>query len=187
MDTKLTLNEKVKNLFKNDPKLIFDHFRNIGIAAVLALGAGSLRSFNIDKNPLYINDITWVCSFIVFAIAAVLMIINTTFAQISINLFFFNKTKFEGVIQKLGSAIVMYSYTALLLALTVMYSFNSANDRITELNQQQVESDRLHLNIEKISEVVRKLEETNIKLENENMQLIERNQTLNLKLSQLNK
>jgi hypothetical protein len=101
METILPLKEKIKNLFTDDPKPIFDHFRNIGIAAALALGAGALRSFDLDGNPAYLNDIALVCSFIAFALATILLIINTSFAQISINMFFFNKTKFKGFFKNL--------------------------------------------------------------------------------------
>lgn len=187
MEQKLSLGMKIKNLFFNDPKPIFDHFRNIGIAAVLALGASALRSFNLYDNPFYINNIAMMCSYVTFVIAMALLIINTSYAQVSINLFFFNKTKFEGVWQKLGSGIPVYSYTVILVALIVMYSFNSANERVDQLTKQTVDSEKLYLNIDKIKETVEVLDGKATILEAENNHLKEENEKLRIEVSQLNK
>ncbi len=69
METQTSLKQRIENLFKSDPKPIFDHFRNIGIAAALALGAGALRSFSLENNPWHLNDIALVCSYVTFAIS----------------------------------------------------------------------------------------------------------------------
>lgn len=183
----MSLWEKIKCLFKNDPKPIFDHFRNIGIAAAFALGGGALHSFNLDNNLWYLNEVASVCSYVTFAIATGLLIINTSYAQISINIFFFNKTKFEGFLQKLGSAIVIYGYTGILFTLTVMYSLNAADDRIKKHNQQQAASDELYLNIAKVTETIGVLEDKILNLQAENSQLKEENSSLNLEVAQFNK
>lgn len=187
MEAQTSLKQRVENLFKSDPKPIFDHFRNIGIAAALALGAGALRSFNLENNPWYLNDIALVCSYVTFAITIVLLIINISFAQISINMFFFNKTKFDGFLQKIGSAIVLYTYTGVLFALTVMYALNAANDRIEKLNQQQAEADKLYLNIEKVNEALNRLGEENVTLRSENSRFKNENESLSSEVSQFNK
>jgi hypothetical protein len=187
MKAELSLVEKIRNVFKSDPKPIFDHFRNIGIVAALALGAGALRSFNVENNLFYLNDIAWVCSFITFVIATILIIINISFAQISINLFFFNKTKFNGFFQKLGSAIPVYSYIGVLFALTVMYSFNTANDRIEKLKQQEFAAEKMYLNVEKVSETLKMFEVKIKQLESENVNLKEERNTILLEFSQFNK
>lgn len=187
MEAETPLNQKIRNLFKTDPKPIFDHFRNIGIAAALALGAGALRSFNLENNPGYLNDIALVCSYVAFTIATVLLIINTSFAQTSINLFFFNKTKFNGFFQKLISAIALYSYIGVLVALTVMYAFNAANDRMERRNQQQAAAEKLYLNIEKVNETLERLGEENIKLRSVNSKLKDKNENLSTEVSQFNK
>lgn len=186
MKSQTSLMQRIKNLFKSDPKPIFDHFRNIGIAAALALGAGALRSFNIANNPWYLNDIALVCSYFTFAVATVLLIINISFAQVSINIFFFNKTKFDGVWQKIGSAVVIYTYTGVLFALTVMYALNASNDRIEKLNQQQAEAGKLYLNIEKVNETLKKLEAEHINLRSENSRLKDENESLRSELSKFN-
>lgn len=187
MEAQTSLKQRIENLFKSDPKPIFDHFRNIGIAAALALGAGALQSFNLENNPWYLNDIALVCSYVTFAITTVLLIINISFAQISINMFFFNKTKFDGLLQKIGSAIVLYTYTGVLFALTVMYALNAANDRIEKLNQQQAEADKLYLNLEKVNETLKRLGEENVNLKSENSRLKNENESLSSEVSQFNK
>ena len=180
----MLLLRKLKYLCEHDPKPIFDHFRNIGISAALTIGAGALRSFNIEGNPGYINYIAFVCSFIAFTLAMLLLIINTSFAQISINLFFFNKTKFTGRLQKLGSALVMYSYLGVLVALSVMYSINSASDNSSRLNQQSLALERTHMSIEMLIEIIVNLENENIKLQTANTKLSATNAELIVKISQ---
>ncbi|WP_372740209.1 hypothetical protein [Neptunomonas sp.] len=187
MKEQTSLTQRIQNLFKSDPKPIFDHFRNIGIAAALALGAGALRSFHLENNLWYLNDVALVCSYVTFALATVLLIINTSFAQISINIFFFNKTKFDGVLQKIGSAVVLYTYTGVLFALTVMYALNAANDRIEQINQQQAEAGKLYLNIEKVNETLKTLGEENVKLRSENSRLESDIESLSSEVSQFNK
>lgn len=179
--------EKIKSLLINDPKPIFDHFRNIGITAALVLGGCVLNSFNLDANPWYLNEIVSVCSYVIFAVAAGLLIINTSYAQISINIFFFNKTKFESFFKKIGSAIVIYSYTGILIALTVMYSLNAADNRTKKHDQQQAAPDKLYLKIEKVNETIGKLENKIIKLRTENTQLKEESRSLNLEIAKFNK
>jgi cell division protein ZapA (FtsZ GTPase activity inhibitor) len=186
MEAPTSLKQKIENLFKSDPKPIFDHFRNIAIAATLALGASALQSFNLDNNPLYVNNIALACSYVTFAIAIFLLIINISFAQISINMFFFNKTKFDGAFQKIGSAIVLYTYTGVLLALTVMYTLNTSNDKIEKLDQQKVESEKLYLNIMKIEEALEKLGKENSNLRSENSRLKDEIDKLNSQSSQYN-
>ncbi len=180
MEAEISLKQKIVHLFKNNPKPIFDHFRNIGIVAALTFGAGELRSFNLESYPWYVNDIALACSYITFAIAIVLLIINISFAQLSINLFFFNKTKFNGFFQKLSSAIVLYSYTGVLFALTVMYAFNFTSHKTENLNPTQAASEELYLNIDKVNETIGKLREENKKLKNENSRLKSENKNPNL-------
>jgi predicted RNase H-like nuclease (RuvC/YqgF family) len=73
-----------------------------------------------------------------------------------------------------------------MFALTVMYSFNAANDRIEDVNQQQVASEKLYLNIEKVNETIRQLVEENKSLQSKNGQIKEENNQLILEISQFN-
>lgn len=187
MKAELSVGKKIKNVFKSDPKPIFDHFRNIGIVAALALGAGALRSFNVENNLFYLNDIASVCSIITFLLATILIIINISHAQTSINLFFFNKAKVNGFFKRLVAAIPVYGYIGVLFALTVMYSFNTASDRIEKLKQQGFSTEKIYINLEKVSETLRIFEMKIRNLESENTKLKEERDSILLEISQFNK
>jgi hypothetical protein len=79
---------KYTRLFTEDPKPIFDHFRNIAIVGALVIGAGLLKKIDIVGNPLYVNGIAKSSFWIIVIVAVLLLAMNTRFAQVSINTFF---------------------------------------------------------------------------------------------------
>jgi heme/copper-type cytochrome/quinol oxidase subunit 4 len=111
-------------LFKEDPKPIFDHFRNIVIVGVLTLGAGILNKVDIINSPLYVNEIAQCSSWVIMIAVIFLLAINICFAQVSLNKFFFGSTKNKSWQKKALLTIIFYSYTIILAAIIVMYSLN---------------------------------------------------------------
>lgn len=80
MEGQTSPEQRIEILFESDLKPIVDHFINIGIAAALVLGA--VRDFKVENSPSYLNDISLFWSYVIFAIASVLLIIKISFPDI---------------------------------------------------------------------------------------------------------
>lgn len=89
---------RCKLLFKNDPKPIFDHFRNIGISSAMLIGAAIMhyKTDNYHNNfRLLINVAT--CS--VAIVGTFTAILNINYAQISLVKFLFgNKSNYNLIV-----------------------------------------------------------------------------------------
>lgn len=119
----IALFSKVKKIFKADPKPIFDHFRNIAIAAGLAIGAGYIGRVDFVGFPFHFEKIIQIASYLTLFVSIVLLTLNVSFAQISINKFLFDKTEFDTILGKLMSGLAVYSYSVLLIGLIIVYMF----------------------------------------------------------------
>ncbi|WP_354688968.1 hypothetical protein MRK42_06960 [Aeromonas sp. 19NY04SH05-1] len=120
--TRGSLIENLKNLFIDDPKPIFDHFRNMGIASAFLLGAKSLKSLNIKNPPSFINveSVFAVLSGSVVAIASLLLVMNVCFAKKSIDSFF-KKDCLDTCCMRLVPSIAWFLYTAIISIIFFMY------------------------------------------------------------------
>ena len=163
--------ERFKAFIKKDPKGVFDHFRNIGIAATLALGAGALSEFKIAGNPYLLNDIAEFSYIFVLVVASVLFALNIMFAKKSWNQALFGKEKPTKFIEKLLSWIMSIIYSVMLFTLTIMFTFNAAKTSIESIKDKEGNQEKLILNIKKVNETLNRIIKENEKLSIENNRL----------------
>lgn len=170
--------ENLRGLFKNDPKPIFDHFRNIAIVGGLYVGAGALQNFHAADNLTSLNNLTVVVSITIEIIASILLVMNVSFASSSINKFLFDKEELSDNSEKAISSTVLWIYSGFLFFISIMYTFNSPQSSIWELSEnsriyearnvrddklvetvsQMVEQQKaIHLNLQEIEEEVQTL------------------------------
>jgi hypothetical protein len=97
----ISYKQKINNIFTQDPKPIFDHIRNIGIAAAVIIGAGLLKASDFaanSKSPEVIN-----LAALSLAIGGtILFIINMKFAQNNISALILDKHASTGVLDRLS-------------------------------------------------------------------------------------
>ncbi len=183
MQTVLRVRKKIEKFSSYDPKPLFDHFRNIAIAAALALGANALHILSSDIHHVILSKFALWSSYIAFAIATMLLFLNTLHAYNSINSCF-TRVSNSSISKKLAmTSMVLYLF--LLVALTVMYSFDSLSKNADRQEHQKTTSERIHLNIDKVAQTAKQLSDKNIELENENARLKNEINTLNEKITKL--
>ncbi|EAS66444.1 hypothetical protein L4D04_06010 [Photobacterium angustum] len=145
---------RLKALWNSDPKPIFDHFRNIGIVAVIGLSSGFIREINLLESSSFLGNVltfTWITLFI---LSATLMVINTRYAQISLNKFFFNQEKPRGFSKRFTASVVVWAYSLILFAVIVMYSVNSQIDKINNYSESVDRSKEVYLTTESINKLI---------------------------------
>ena len=141
----VTLLERLKVLWGQDPKPIFDHFRNIGIVAVMVLSSVYIRDIQYPDSENFLKNVGDITSTILLIVSLPLIIMNTHYAQISLNKLFLEEAEPSGKWKKFFSSILMWLYTCLLFALVVMYSFNASKDKIEAFKTQKEKSEEIYL------------------------------------------
>ncbi|ENY6498432.1 hypothetical protein ACFD7R_004665 [Vibrio parahaemolyticus] len=145
---------RLKALWNSDPKPIFDHFRNIGIVAVIGLSSGFIREINLPESSSILGNVltfTWIT---LFVLSATLMVINTRYAQISLNKFFFNQEEPRGFFKRFTASVVVWAYSLILFAVIVMYSVNSQIDKINNYSESVDRSKEVYLTTESINKLI---------------------------------
>ncbi|MEZ9494949.1 hypothetical protein AB4170_21460 [Vibrio splendidus] len=149
---------RIKILWNSDPKPIFDHFRNIGIVAVLGLSSGYIREIKLPEASIFLGytcNFTWIT---LFCLSAALMVINTRYAQISLNKLFTNQENPKGTFNKLIASMVVWAYSLILFSVIVMYSINSQKDKIDNYAETINKSQETYLTVESINKLIKENE-----------------------------
>ncbi|MFM5049131.1 hypothetical protein ACEUBW_06700 [Aeromonas veronii] len=164
----ISLNEKLKKRFFDDPKPLFDYVRNIGILSVLTVGAYTLHTFNGDNYPPLFAYLMPMFSSILYFIASLLLINSVLFARKSISLFFFGKEKLDGVFSNACFFMIWALYFMAFSAIIFISISSAINSKPQVTNVQYSE---MNLNLDKVKQSFDKLQKENIRLNNEVAQL----------------
>ncbi|MFB0811224.1 hypothetical protein ACEU6F_08460 [Aeromonas salmonicida] len=167
----ISLKEKLKKIFLDDPKPLFDYVRNIGILSVLAVGAYTLQTFNGDNYPPLFADLMPMFSFMLSVVAFLLLVNSVLFARKSISLFFFGKEKLDGVFSNACFFIIWVLYAIAFSAMIVISISSAINSKPKVTNVQYELSSEMNLNLDKVKQSFDKLQKENIRLSNEVVQL----------------
>ena len=198
-EVNLSIFSKLLDLYNRDPKPIFDHIRNIGIATVLVLGGrvALAKSDGLEEN---IHIISSFLSLSIIGIGALLFALNMNYGARSISRFLLGKHANIGVFERIKKirriikvrkriksnvykSVVIFYFKELAtqnviiiyyISVILVVASNSLSSGLIESSSQE-KSEALVLNVPKISERIKEqdniISELNTKIESLNEQI----------------
>ncbi|MFS1907645.1 hypothetical protein BCU30_015990 [Vibrio lentus] len=169
---------KVVNFYNQDPKPIFDHIRNIGIATVIVLGGrlALVKSSDIGGFGVQVGQFM---SWSLVAIGSVLFIINMNYGVRSISSFFLGRHANIGVIERSSKIVRIFrcrhrikssTYQNILkfylkewstqvivliyyISILLIIASNALNSGLLDIEKPQSSSE-VYLNVKKVSDTL---------------------------------
>lgn len=195
----MSIFSKLLDLYNRDPKPIFDHIRNIGIATVLVLGGrvALAKSDGLEEN---IHIISSFLSLSIIGIGALLFALNMNYGARSISRFLLGKHANIGVFERIKKirriikvrkriksnvykSVVIFYFKELAtqnviiiyyISVILVVASNSLSSGLIE-SSSQGKSEALVLNVPKMSERIKEqdniISELNTKIESLNEQI----------------